>query len=62
MKVGDLVRTRYNTSTLGIITEIRRSQHGDRFTEYIIFWNSGLKGYLTATYLEAVKICPRQRQ
>ena len=55
MNVGDLVLARYNTSMLGIITEIRRSQHGDRFTEYIIFWNSGFKGYLTATYLVPVK-------
>lgn len=58
MKVGDLVKARYKTGLLGIITKIERTCWGHKFTEYTVLWNSGHTGYLYASYLEAVKKCP----
>ncbi len=58
MKVGDLVRARYKTGLLGIITKIHRSVYGHKFKEYTVLWNNGKTGYLYERYLEAVKKCP----
>ena len=58
MKVGDLVRARYNTGMLGIITKIELNGFGHKFLEYTVLWNSGHTGHLYASYLEAVKKCP----
>tara|TARA_Y100001937_G_C7012512_1_gene281607 strand:+ start:201 stop:377 length:177 start_codon:yes stop_codon:yes gene_type:complete len=58
MKIGDLVRARYNTGLLGIITKIERNQHGHKFKQYTVLWNNGKTGYLYDSYLEAVKKCP----
>lgn len=52
MQVGDLVRARYNTSLLGIITEIKRTYYGCKdTTEYIVLWNNGCTGFLYGSYL-----------
>ena len=56
MKIGDLVRARYNTGMLGIITKIERKPYGHKFIEYTVLWNCGNTGYLYGSYLEAVKI------
>ena len=59
MKVGDLVRARYNTSMLGIIMKIERKPFGyTSSVEYTVLWNNGGTGYLYDSYLEAVKKCP----
>jgi len=58
MKIGDLVRARYNTGMLGIITKIERNCWGHKFLEYTVLWNNGCTGYLYDSYLEAVKKCP----
>ena len=60
MKVGDLVKARYNTSMLGIITKINRVFRGNHkeITEYTVLWNSGFTGILYNKYLTPVKKCP----
>ena len=59
MKVGDLVKARYNTSMLGIITKISRSHYGFKeVIEYTVLWNSGFTGILYDKYLTPVKKCP----
>ena len=50
MKVGDLVKARYNTSMLGIITKVNRSVYGHKFKEYTVLWNNGKTGYLYERY------------
>ena len=58
MKVGDLVKARYNTSMLGIITKINRSHYGFKeVIEYTVLWNTGGTGILYDKYLKVVKKC-----
>ena len=57
MKVGDLVKARYKTGLLGILMQIKRFQYG-RPEEYTVLWNDGRIGYMTESFLEAVKKCP----
>ena len=62
MKIGDLVRARYNTCLLGIIVKIKRKHYGfneatfKEVEEYTILWNNGSTGYFDDRYLEPVKI------
>ena len=60
MKVGDLVKARYKTGLLGIITKINRVFCGNhkKVSEYTVLWNNGKIGYVYDSYLEAVKKCP----
>jgi hypothetical protein len=59
MKVGNLVRARYNTGLLGIIIGIQDLEDEyHKFTEYTVLWSDGNTGHLYASYLEAVKKCP----
>ena len=59
MKVGDLVRARYNTSKLGIIIQIKRKHYSSKeFIEFTVLWGGGYTGRGNAKYLEAVKKCP----
>ena len=59
MKVGDLVKARYNTSMLGIITKISRSHYGFKEAiEFTVLWNCGNTGILCPSYLVPVKKCP----
>ena len=57
MKVGDLVKARYKTGYLGILMEIKTFYYG-RPKEYTVLWNNGRIGYMTESFLEAVKKCP----
>ena len=59
MKVGDLVKARYNTSKLGIIMEISRKHFGFKeVIEFTVLWNCGFTGILYEKYLVPVKKCP----
>jgi len=59
MKVGDLVRARYNTSKLGIIIEIKRTHYSFKeVIEFTVLWGGGYTGRGNAKYLVPVKKCP----
>ena len=55
MKVGDLVKARYKTGLLGIITRIDQNIYGHNYKEFTVLWNNGRVGHVTDAYLEAVK-------